>query len=193
MKNIFILSLLAVTFMACDSGTGQIEIIKNDLRAPAYPLITIDPYTCAWSFTDKLYDDPVRHWTGAKFPLTGAIRVDGKVYRFMGIEEQPLIPIAGTAATESWTGRYMFSKPKDGWQNTEFDDSKWNEGRAAFGSVRETSVQTLWRRSDGAELWVRREIYLDEDLAGKKLFLEYSHDHNFELYINGMEVVSAGF
>ena len=30
-------------------------------RAPAYPLITIDPYTSAWSTSDQLLDSPVKH------------------------------------------------------------------------------------------------------------------------------------
>ena len=47
--------------------------VKNDLRAPAYPLITIDPYTSAWATTDNLYDDQVKHWTGRNFPLLGTL------------------------------------------------------------------------------------------------------------------------
>lgn len=41
---------------------------ENALRAPAAPLVTIDPYTSAWSMTDNLYDDCVRHWSGREFP-----------------------------------------------------------------------------------------------------------------------------
>jgi len=61
---------------------------QNPLRAPAYPLVTIDPYTSAWSSTDNLYDSPVKHWTGRDFPLLGVIRVDGIDYRFMGKETE---------------------------------------------------------------------------------------------------------
>lgn len=57
---------------------------RNAMRAPAYPLITIDPYTNGWSMTDNLYDDDVRHWTEKPFPLRGFITVDGEQYRFMG-------------------------------------------------------------------------------------------------------------
>ena len=77
MKNIFILSILVSFLLACEPVNRQVKFIKNDLRAPAFPLVTIDPYTSAWSFTDQLFDEPVKHWTGAKFPLIGAIRVDG--------------------------------------------------------------------------------------------------------------------
>jgi hypothetical protein len=84
-----VLIMLAVIFLAGCSRQTETQSIRNDLRAPAYPLVTIDPYTSAWSFTDNLYDGQVRHWTGEKFPFLGAIRVDGKVYRFMGIEETP--------------------------------------------------------------------------------------------------------
>lgn len=54
------------------------------LRPPAVPLITIDPYTSCWSFSDRLYDQWPRHWTGTDMALCGIVRVDGKPLRFMG-------------------------------------------------------------------------------------------------------------
>ena len=59
----------------------------NNLRAPAYPLVSIDPYTNGWSMADKLYGDDVRHWTEKPFPLRGTLTVDGVDYRFMGAGE----------------------------------------------------------------------------------------------------------
>ena len=52
-------------------------VAENTLRAPAYPLVTIDPYTSLWSFTNNLNDEPTRHWTGRNFPVVGGVRVDG--------------------------------------------------------------------------------------------------------------------
>ncbi|MDR3194638.1 MAG: DUF4965 domain-containing protein [Tannerella sp.] len=185
--------VLAFTLLAGCHQAERMETasVTNGLRAPAYPLVTVDPYTSAWSFTDRLYDGPVRHWTGEKFPLIGALRVDGTVYRFMGTEEAPLLAVARMAETEPWTGRYSRVEPAEGWQAPGFDDSAWTEGAAAFGTREETAVQTLWE-GDGTDLWVRREIVLDEDLSGKKVYLEYSHDDGFELYVNGIEVVNTG-
>ncbi|MDR3184509.1 MAG: DUF4965 domain-containing protein [Prevotellaceae bacterium] len=82
MKPFLCFSLMAALFSACQ--LSNTERVINALRAPAVPLITIDPYTSAWSFADALYDVPVKHWTGEDFPLVGAITVDGQVYRFMG-------------------------------------------------------------------------------------------------------------
>ena len=71
--------------VGCGGGKQQSEQhAKNELRAPAYPLVTIDPYTSAWSMSNQLYDAPVKHWTGKNFPLLGVAKVDGKAYRFMG-------------------------------------------------------------------------------------------------------------
>lgn len=196
MKNsIFIITFLSflIAFSGCKPAAEQAktaDIIKNDLRAPAYPLVAIDPYTSAWSFSDRLYDESVKHWTGEKFPFMGVIRVDGNPYRFMGMEDIPLLPIVSTGESNTWTGKYTFTKPAAGWEKPDFNDSQWKEGKAPFGSEEEITSKTRWEKTP--DIWVRREINLEEDLAGKTVFLEYSHDDDVEIYINGIEVVNTG-
>jgi hypothetical protein len=53
-------------------------------RAPAVPLVTIDPYTSIWSMADRLADDWPRHWTGTKMALYAVVRIDGIAYRLLG-------------------------------------------------------------------------------------------------------------
>lgn len=58
--------------------------MKKPLRAPAYPLITIDPYTSFWSMNDRLNGDDVKHWTGRTSTIIGIATIDGKDFCFMG-------------------------------------------------------------------------------------------------------------
>ena len=100
----FLLSIAAIfaiaitlLFSSCNCSTES-SVAAVQLRAPAYPLITIDPYMSTWAETDLLFDDAVKHWTGKNRSLIGALRVDSQIYRFLGKESipwKPLLPMAG--------------------------------------------------------------------------------------------------
>ena len=50
------------------------------LRAPAYPLITVDPYFSVWSPSNKLNESNTVHWTNSPNTISGIATVDGKKY-----------------------------------------------------------------------------------------------------------------
>lgn len=58
--------------------------MKKNMRAPAVPLVTVDPYFNVWSVSDCLYDDYTRHWTGKPHGMTGIAMIDGVPFKFMG-------------------------------------------------------------------------------------------------------------
>ena len=189
--HIFVLLLVELVCLSC-SQTAKTTIPSTtaNLRAPAYPLVTIDPYTSAWSTSDKLYDTPVKHWTDRTHSLIGAIRVDRKVYRFMGKEDIPLKTLVPMANEEAWEGKYTTSQPQKGWEQSNFNTKGWETGKAAFGSKGFQSASTIW---DTKNIWVRREFTLPEIKSdAEELYLSYSHDDDFELYLNGKEVVNTG-
>ena len=62
------------------------------LRAPAYPLITIDPYFSVWANRDRLTDGDTVHWTGRRNAICGKAIIDGKAYRVMGADHGEALP-----------------------------------------------------------------------------------------------------
>ncbi|MEL7585652.1 MAG: DUF4965 domain-containing protein [Prolixibacteraceae bacterium] len=191
-KRFFVLALL-LAGMAGVSCTPKAHVEKEaattGLRAPAYPLVTIDPYTSAWATTDQLFDGPVKHWTGKEHPLIGAIRVDGQVYRFLGKENVPLKTVIPMAGEEAWEARYTLKKPGRGWEKTGFNDGSWTLGRGAFGTNDMPALETPWQTKD---IWLRREFTLSEVPEGE-VYLNYSHDDIFELYLNGRQLVKTDY
>lgn len=190
MKTKLFILLLINTCLLFSENKNKNSVIENKLRAPAYPLITIDPYTSAWSFTDNLYDSSLKHWTGKDFPLIGAIKVDGNVYRFMGVEEVEMDPLVPTSEQGEWLGKYTETKPIDDWMTVGFDDSGWRKAKGAFGTTNnEPTAKTDWQSE---RIWVRRLVNIDRDLTGKSVFLEYTHDDGAKFYINGLLAFDTG-
>ncbi len=62
------------------------------MRAPAYPLITVDPYFSVWSRSDTLNGSHTMHWTNHTMKMTGEVIFDGVPYRFMGLNDVSPIP-----------------------------------------------------------------------------------------------------
>ncbi|MFY9154437.1 MAG: DUF4965 domain-containing protein [Prolixibacteraceae bacterium] len=188
--SFFTFLITGMAFVSCQP-TAKTLVHSNttEFRAPAYPLITIDPYTSAWSETDQLFDSPVRHWTGKTHSLIGAIRVDGQVYRFLGKEDIPLKTLLPMANEEAWPGKFMTKAPAKGWEQSGFNDSKWESGQGAFGSAGIQQVTTSWKTP---EIWVRREFTLPEISTESAVYLKFSHDDDFELYLNGKQIINTG-
>jgi hypothetical protein len=151
-------------------------------KAPAYPLITHDPYFSIWAFTDTLSASTTRHWTGADHSLIGMLKVDGKVYRFMGREDKLFNNILPTSDEEDYTMQYTEAEPKADWMNPVFDAANWQTGAAPFGDG--SGAKTSWKSKD---LWVRRTFSL-KDVNLNKLLLKINHDDNTEVYLNGDKI-----
>ena len=168
---------------------------RTQLRAPAYPLITIDPYTNVWSMGDTLYADATRHWTGREQPLTGVLTVDGREYRFMGRDFTYMEMTAPNAEWGQWRGHVRTYKPDPGWALPDFYDSTWNYDKAGYGSTwadgEYIMVKNEFCRPGGgsqwvlSDIWVRRKVEMPENIADLDAWLDYTIEDDAEFYING--------
>ena len=194
MKSVLISFALLAATVAADAQTPEtFKPYKNTaMRMPSVPLVVSDPYFSIWSPYDKLTDGETRHWTNDEKPLEGLLRVDGTAYRFMGAKERTILETVVPMATEeAWTGLYTRTTPAAGWEKPDYNPQGWKEGKAAWGSDGLTAVRTKW--SDlNSDLYVRRTIDLKAADLGSDLYLVYSHDDVFEIFINGTKVADTG-
>ena len=74
---------------------------------------------------------------------------------------------------------YTESEPAGDWTAVNYDQN-WKKGKAAFGTKEMQHLGTGW---DTEDIWIRRTFELEENLSKAPVYLKYSHDDIFALYI----------
>ena len=163
----------------------------QQLRPPAYPLITNDPYFSIWSFSDQANQSVTRHWTGKNHSLQGIVEVDGKAFQFLGMPQIQYKTLIPTALEKEYSAKYTFNTPSTGWEKEQFDDSQWAIGKAPFGDGAGSNPirpNTAWKTKD---IWYRRTITLS-NFSPENIRLQVSNDDDVDVYLNGVLAYSCG-
>lgn len=144
-------------------------------RAPAYPLVTIDPYVSVWSAGDELNASEPVHWTNHEMPMTGVLTVDGIAYRFMGLDRPGRVEIAPHSEIEPWS---------------------CEAGTAPFGTSK--LMHDTWAPTPGTvvegDIEFSRSFTIPTLEAGSKVWLDVTYEQEGEIWLNGtkLELPAAG-
>jgi Domain of unknown function (DUF4965)/Domain of unknown function (DUF5127)/Domain of unknown function (DUF1793)/Domain of unknown function (DUF4964) len=85
MKDFWLIKSIPIVFISIvTTAVSAQQDTAAFLRAPATPLVVHDPYFSIWSDSNRLTDEPTKHWTGVAHGLNGIVRVDGKNHRYLG-------------------------------------------------------------------------------------------------------------
>ena len=180
--------------LACNVQATDLFKTSQDiaLRAPSVPLITPDTYLAIWSPYNELNEGNTEHWTAATHPLLGALRVDGKVLPFHGQgQAKPRNNPSDDKAPNVGKQSSRMSQPAANWIQPQFDDSGWTKGKAAFGTKDMKRIGTEWNTEE--HLGTPFSVNLNQDLTNDIIYLRYSHDDVFELYLNGEKLVATDY
>ncbi|RXG25894.1 glutaminase family protein [Leeuwenhoekiella marinoflava] len=188
-NSLLTLSLLCLFVFSCKKqeattqNENDVTASSVSLRAPAYPLITHDPYLSIWSMGDELNGSPTKHWTEKDHSLTGVLQLDDKFYQFLGMESKVWDAVLPASDEETYSVSFSETKPDDNWTNEDYDATAWKTDEAPFGD-NNSMAKTSWTSDD---LYYRRTFDL-ENTDLESLYLKLSHDDNVMAWINGVQV-----
>ena len=187
-----LLSCVLTTNVNAQSETFFTPVRPSELRLPSVPLLVNDPYFSYWSPYNKLTDGTTKHWSNAEKSIDGLLRVDGTVYRWMGAQREcVLAAVLPMTDEEAWSAKVSYTNVK-GWEKNTFDDSTWKTEKAAWGTANEyPRVKTSWTATN-SDIYIRRPFTLTAEDLNEDLWIMYSHDDVFELFINGTRVINTG-
>lgn len=163
------------------------QLFAQVTKAPAYPLVTHDPYFSIWSFSDQLNESATKHWTGTDHSLLGYVSVDGKLYKFLGAAPKKMQALLPNSDLSAYECKFTETKPDDNWQLPSFDDAGWQNGKGMFGS-KNMDATTEW---NSKEIWFRRSFTVTEKNFNQ-LLLTLKYDDNIKVYLNGEKIYEAG-
>jgi WD40 repeat protein len=129
----------------------------------------VDDY--ARGHTDNAPDETRSNWARAEAEMR------------LGRAIETIVP---TSEQEGLAWHYTTEKPADDWNKLEFDDSKWREGIAPFGTP-SLQMRTHW---SSPEIWLRRTFDGAPSADVKAIFLRLWVDDTAEIFLNGERLAS---
>ncbi|MBQ0114764.1 MAG: DUF4965 domain-containing protein [Bacteroidales bacterium] len=198
MRKIIYTLCAVVALVGAATATASVNneyftpVANSQLRLPSVPLLTSDPFFSVWDNEDHLMDGATVHWCDEERPLLGALRVDGKVYRFLGHDKLTLETVVPMTDELIWEAAVTSHRPSGNWTDPDYDDSAWKIKKAAFGSQGEyPRVNTSWG-GNNTDIYVRRTVEINNITDADNLYFVYSHDDDFDIYLNGEKLVGGG-
>ena len=99
---------------------------------------------------------------------------------YPGEKKDIFLPSVPGNPLQTW--KYTFSTPADGWYKASFDDSKWQSGKAPFGTERNLQ-NTLWTTN---QIFIRTTFNVSNEILENidKTYFYLFHDEDCWIYLN---------
>jgi hypothetical protein len=188
-------AFFAATLLQAQTPDYFVPYKQTNLRLPSVPLLVNDPYFSFWSPYNRLYDGTTKHWDDQQKAMDGLLRVDGKVYRFMGAQRKTkLLAIAPMGNKGGYQAKVRTTIPSglaNTWMNPGISESGWANQTGPWGTTNEYPyIQANWN-GDNTDRYIRRHVTLTAEDLRNDLWIIYSHDDKCEAYVNGVQVVNV--
>lgn len=134
------------------------------MRMPAIPLITVDPYFSVWS-RDRINEAWPEHWTGSRNAILGTVTVDGEERRFLGKSRHRPIPQTGIEA-DAMSTKVTFAD--DQIELTALFTSPLLITDLYLASRPVSYLKLSWRALDGQPHTVAARVTVSEELVLNK-------------------------